>query len=296
MLYMGGLRKVLPVTFVVCIIAALALIGFPLTSGYLSKDGILIQAFEWTEGRSAFYKIIPITILITSWMTAFYIARLVFKVFWGESRLKQMIPAFEPHLSAENKLFSWPMLFLSVFCLFPVFSLNPLLYEHSWLFRGFLNAGYFERENIYHTVIPAAVNLITIPIVYVAYLRYVKQTVTWFPEQGFLFRLSYNHWYIDRFYQNYLVKTVVWFSKNLYAFDRLVVDGLINFTAKVTLILSQISNWFDKYLVDGAVNFIAIRIRDLGSFARSFQTGKVQQYLLTMLIFILGIYLFKTLI
>ncbi|MGI4750060.1 MAG: NADH-quinone oxidoreductase subunit L [Janthinobacterium lividum] len=295
-LYMGGLRKVLPVTFITCIIAALALIGFPLTSGYLSKDGILIQAFEWAEGKSFFYKIIPIAILITSWMTAFYIARLLFKVFWGESRLKQMIPTFELHVSKENKLFTWPMLFLSVFCLFPIFSLNPLLYENSWLFRGFLTADYFERENIYHTIIPAAVNLFTIPIVYLAYLRYVKQSINWFPEHGFLFKLSYNQWYIDRFYQNYLVKTVVWISKKLYTFDHLVVDGFVNLLAITGLFLSRISVRFDRYLVDGAVNFIAFRIRDLGSFARSFQTGKVQQYLLTMLIFILGIYLFKTLI
>ncbi len=295
-LYMGGLRKVLPVTFIVCVIAALALTGLPLTSGYLSKDGILIQAFEWAEGRSFFYKIIPVLILVTSWMTAFYIARLIFKVFWGESRLKAMIPTFQLHHSAENKLFTLPMLFLSVFCLFPVFSLNPFLYEHSWLFQGFLNADYFERENLYHTIIPAAVNLVTIPVVYVAYLRYVKQNISWFPEHGFLFRLSYNHWYIDRFYQNYLVKTVVWFSKKLYNFDRLVIDGFVNLLAKIGLILSQISTWFDKYLVDGLVNFIAFRIRDLGSFARSFQTGKVQQYLLTMLVFILGIYLFKTLL
>ncbi len=295
-LYMGGLRKVLPVTFVVCVIAALALIGFPLTSGYLSKDSILIQAFEWAEGKSFFFKIIPVSILITSWMTAFYIARLMFKVFWGESRLKQMVPTFQPHLSAEKKLFTLPMLFLSVFCLFPVFSLNPLLYEHSWVFRGFLNADYFERENIYHTIIPAAVNLITIPVVYVAYLRYARQQVNWFPEHGFLFKLSYNHWYIDIFYQKQVVKTVVWFSKKLYAFDRLVIDGFINLLAKAGLFLSRISAWFDKYLVDGTVNFIAFRVRDLGSFARSFQTGKVQQYLLTMLLFILGIYLFKTLI
>ncbi len=188
------------------------------------------------------------------------------------------------------------MLFLSVFCLFPVFSLNPFLYEQSWLFRGFLTANYFERENIYHTLIPAAVNLFTVPVVYLAYLRYVKQSINWFPKTGFLFRLSYNHWYIDRFYQNQVVKTVVWISKKFYSFDRLVIDGFINLLAKTSLFLSRISAWFDQYLVDGAVNFIAFRIRDLGSFARSFKTGKVQQYLLTMLIFILGIYLFKTLI
>lgn len=295
-LYMGGLRKALPVTFVTCIVAALALIGLPLTSGYLSKDGILIQAFEWAEGRSFFYKLIPISILITGWLTAFYIARLMFKVFWGESRIKEMIPTFEFDASHENKLFTWPMLFLSVFCLFPVFSLNPLLYEQSWLFRGFLTSDYFERENLYHTVIPAAVNLFTIPVVYVAYLRYVRQNINWFPQTGFLFKMSFNQWYVDRFYQNYVAGSIIWFSKQLYGFDRLIIDGFINLLGKTGLLLAKISKWLDQYVVDGLVNFIAFRIRDIGSFARSFQTGKVQQYLLTMLIFILSIYLLKTLI
>ena len=295
-LYMGGLRKALPVTFATCIVAALALIGLPLTSGYLSKDGILIQAFEWAEGRSFLYKLIPISILITSWLTAFYIARLMFKVFWGESRLKEMTPNFELHFSKENKLFTWPMLFLALFSLFPIFSLNPLLYEQSWLFKGFLTADYFERENLYHTVIPAAVNIISIPVIYLAYLQYVRKSISWFPESGFLFRLSYNQWYIDRFYQNQVVKTVVWISRKLYAFDRLVIDGFVNLLAKTGLLFSEISKWLDRYLIDGLVNFIAFRIRDIGSFARGFQTGKVQQYLLGMLLVILSIYLFKTLI
>ena len=295
-LYMGGLRKALPVTFATCIVAALALIGLPLTSGYLSKDGILIQAFEWAEGRSIFYKIIPISILITSWLTAFYIARFMFKVFWGESKLKKIVPTFDLHLSKENKLFIWPMLFLALFSLYPVFSLNPLLYEQSWLFKGFLTADYFERENLYHTVIPAAVNIIAILVVYLAYLKYVKQSINWFPESSFLFRLSYNQWYIDRFYGNDVVKTVVWISQKLYAFDRLVIDGFVNLLAKTGLILSKVSKWTDRYLVDGLVTFIAFRVRDIGSFARSFQTGKVQQYLLGMLLVILSIYLFKTLL
>jgi len=295
-LYMGGLRKVLPITFITCIIAALALIGLPFTSGYLSKDGILIQAFEWAEGKTFFYKIIPVSILITSWMTAFYISRLLFKVFWGESRLQEMIPTFGFPASHENKLFTWPMLFLSMFCLFPVFSLNPFLYEQSWLFKGFLAADYFERENLYHTVIPAAVNLFTVPVIYLAYAHYVKKDMAWFLETGFLFKLSYNQWYIDRFYQKFIVKPIVWISKILYQFDRKIVDGFVNLLTTITQKLAIISDWIDRNLVDGLVNFIAYRVQNVGSFARSFQTGKVQQYLLTMLLFILSVYIFKILI
>lgn len=52
-LYMGGLRKKMPLTFVATVIGCLALVGLPLTSGYLSKDSILIQSFEWADGKTA---------------------------------------------------------------------------------------------------------------------------------------------------------------------------------------------------------------------------------------------------
>ena len=55
-LTMGGLRKKLPLTFIAAVIGGLALIGLPLTSGFLSKDGILIQAFEWSDGRNGCFR------------------------------------------------------------------------------------------------------------------------------------------------------------------------------------------------------------------------------------------------
>jgi NADH-quinone oxidoreductase subunit L len=88
---MGGLRKKLPVTFIVAIVGSLALIGIPLTSGYLSKDGILIQAFEWSDGRSMWLKVVPVGALVTSWLTAFYVTRLIAKVFFGEFRLLKKV-------------------------------------------------------------------------------------------------------------------------------------------------------------------------------------------------------------
>jgi NADH-quinone oxidoreductase subunit L len=97
--HMGGLRKKLPLTFIAAVVGSLALIGIPLTSGYLSKDGILIQAFEWSEGRSAWLKLIPAGALFTSWLTAFYVSRLIVKVFFGEFRLLKSNPEIKFHIS-----------------------------------------------------------------------------------------------------------------------------------------------------------------------------------------------------
>ncbi|KAI9549970.1 DH dehydrogese subunit 5 [Daphnia sinensis] len=72
---MGGLRKSMPLTFIGMCVASAALVGLPFTSGYLSKDAILISSFEWAEGRGGLSIILPYLMVLTSWMTAFYIAR-----------------------------------------------------------------------------------------------------------------------------------------------------------------------------------------------------------------------------
>ena len=88
---MGGLRHYMPKTFVLMSIASLALAGFPLTSGFLSKDSIVISSFEWALSKGNLYLIIPLSLIIVSILTAFYIGRLLFKAFFGEFRLTNQL-------------------------------------------------------------------------------------------------------------------------------------------------------------------------------------------------------------
>jgi len=73
---MSGVRRVLPITHICILIGCLALAGFPLTSGFFSKDDIVGAALH----RSPF---IGILLLIAAFMTAYYTFRLFFRVFWG---------------------------------------------------------------------------------------------------------------------------------------------------------------------------------------------------------------------
>src|SRR5690606_17627051 len=93
--HMGGLRKHMPVTFTVMAIASLALAGLPPTAGYLSKDALLVHAFEWAAIRRGAAGAVPYLLLVTSALTAFYIARLVFKVFVAPATLIPAAPAHE---------------------------------------------------------------------------------------------------------------------------------------------------------------------------------------------------------
>ncbi|RYD91779.1 MAG: NADH-quinone oxidoreductase subunit L, partial [Sphingobacteriales bacterium] len=179
-LHMGGLRKKLPLTFIVTIIGALALIGLPLTSGYLSKDGILIQAFDWAESRGAIFNIIPYTALLTSWLTAFYVARLVVKVFFGEFRLQKVNPHIHIHMGDGSWLYKAPLVFLAICSLFPLFSNSPIFYEDAWIYKSFLPSNFLARENLYHIIIPALVNILAVVVMYAAFAIYGKRNA-WAP-------------------------------------------------------------------------------------------------------------------
>ncbi|MEB0263847.1 NADH-quinone oxidoreductase subunit L, partial [Mucilaginibacter sp. 10I4] len=199
-LHMGGLRKKLPLTFIAALIGSLALAGLPLTSGYLSKDGILIQAFDWSEDKGGLLKLIPYFALLTSWLTAFYVARLITKVFFGEFRLQKMNPHIRIYMGDGGWQYKLPLVFLAICCLFPVFSYSPVFYEDAWLYKGFLLTNIFARENLYHVIIPLIVVILSVVVMYGAYVIYVKRNTWSFPQKGLLYRISFNEWYIDRFY------------------------------------------------------------------------------------------------
>ena len=294
-LYMGGLRKKLPLTFIACIVGGLDLAGIPFTSGYLSKDGILIQSFEWAEGKGWLFKLIPIGALVTSWLTAFYIARLIAKVFFGEFKLLEVNPNIKLHISDGGWQYRVPLIFLIICCLFPLFSLNPFLYEKAWLLGGFPSITGLGRVNIYHTIIPVLVNLVGILVIYWAYTIYIKLKALPIPESGFLFRFSYNEWYIDKIYRRVVVKPVMMLSKTTRWFDRNIIDGFIHLLANIGLAGSKVAEWFDRYIIDGILHLVAAVVMGIGNFARRFQNGRVQYYLFSMLAVILAIFILKIL-
>jgi NADH-quinone oxidoreductase subunit L len=292
-LHMGGLRKKLPLTFIAALIGGLALVGFPLTSGYLSKDGILIQAFDWSDGKAGILKLVPYIALLTSWLTAFYVARLIVKVFFGEFRLQKMNPHIHIHMGDGGWQYKLPLVFLAVCCLFPVFSYSPVFYEDAWLFKGFLPVNYLARENLYHVVIPALVVILSVVVMYGAYMAYVKRNSWSFPQTGLLYRLSSHEWYIDKFYNRVIVRFVMWLSNALYWFDKNIIDGFVNLLEKIGTILAGIAAWCDKYVVDGLLHFIAGIVQAIGNFARRFQSGKIQYYLFSMLLVLIAVFIFK---
>jgi len=286
----------MPLTFIAALIGCLAFVCLPFTSGYLSKDSILIQSFEWAEGKSFLFKLIPIGALITCWLTAFYVARLIVKIFFGEFRLMDFDPSIKLHISDGGWQYLVPLVLLAICCLFPFFSYNPVLYEKTWLLNGFPLITALDRVNIYHTIIPLLINIASVLIIYWAWAIYMKRKALPFPETGLLFRFSYHEWYIDAFYNRFIVMPVMALSKTARWIDRNIIDGFIHLLANIAIGFSKVAEWLDRYVIDGFLHLVASIVLAIGNFARRFQNGRVQYYLFSMIVVILAIVIFKILI
>lgn len=287
---MGGLKRYMPITYVTMLVACLALAGIPFTSGYLSKDSILIHTFEWSSSRQGLANLVPYVAVLTSWLTAFYIARLFFKVFYGEFKHRHKIPVLE-----APSLMQLSLLALSVFCVFPIFSFNPLGPDSSWIVRGFPLSGEAAAESNLHIILPLIVSLMSIALIYFAYIIYVKRDKVREHATGHnaLYQFVYNQWYIDRLFQLAFVKPVVYLSKASYGFDRKVIDGIVNTIGKLGIILAAITAFFDRYVVDGLINMLGSISKSIGNFTRHFQTGRFQSYVVGMLIAVLVFFILK---
>ena len=291
-LNMGGLRKKLPFTFIAALIGAAALIGLPLTSGFLSKDGILIQSVDWAEQRGFWRALVPIGAILTTCITAFYVTRLIVKVFYGEFKLAQFHPHIQFHISDGGWQYKVPLALLAVCSFFPVFSLNPVSYEHAWVFSGFSVETALDRVNIYHTIIPVGTNILSVLVIYGAYAAYVKRNAWSFPQGGFLFRLSYNQWYIDAFYNKVIVGAVLALSRAFSWTDRNVIDGFVRLLTNLTIGISKIAAWFDYYVIDGISRVATFIVQVTANFIRYFQSGKLQYYLFSMIAIVLALFIY----
>ena len=292
-LNMGGLRKKLPFTFIAALIGGAALIGLPLTSGFLSKDGILVQAWEWSDGKDILYKLIPLLVAITTWLTAFYVTRMIVKVFFGESRLQALKRDLKVNIDDGSWLYKLPLAFLIAGCLFPLFSANPLAYVQSWLFNGFSAGDIASHETLYNTLIPPGVTILSLLVVYWAFAVNTKRPTQVLQQRGFLYRLSFNEWYFDRIYNLVIVKPVIALSALVFWTDRSVIDGFIHLLTKLYVNLAKACAWMDHYVIDGFLNLVVALVEGIGNFARRFQAGKLQYYLFSTLVIILALFIFK---
>lgn len=290
---MGGLRKQLPLTFISYSICAFSLAGLPFFSGFLSKDLILNEAVVWANNYTFFYKLIPLSLFLTSLLTAIYIGKqwsLVFlKTYRGDAVIgfhKLSTPAFlSPHPTlptGEGKggakpkngyslnsnhfksfAFDIPTLVLAVFSLGFIFSSNPFLPEKSWVVSG-----HISTVNHWITVVSTLIASFGLFIGWCLYgCENLQQIV--FLKQVFnsrFYKLSYNFFYLDAFYYQIVKSGKKWlahYSFHFFLIDKFHEKSVISWGITLSKRLAN----FDKYLIDKTVNVTGVSLVTIGLLA-----------------------------
>ena len=244
---MGGLRKLMPITHLTFLIACLAIAGVPPFAGFFSKEEILLAAYH---NNPTIYWVA----LITSGLTAFYMFRLYFNIFWNKE-----YHAHGDHHGEGGFVMMMPLILLGI----------------GAAAAGFIPFGHFVSsdgtalESKFHlqfSIAPVALGLIGI---FTAMAFYKKQNDK--PDKiasslNGLYQAAYHKFYIDELY--------IFITKKI----------LFN-------LIGRPIAWIDKNIVDGLINAIGNITRGISEMIKGFQSGKVQQYALYFLFGAIGLVL-----
>ena len=204
---MGGLKKVMTITFVTFLISSLAISGIPPFSGFFSKDEILMVAFEHN-------KILWFIASLASLMTAFYMFRLLYLTFFNDFR---GTAEQKSHLHESPALITFPLIVLAILA-----ALGGLisLPSNSWL-NEYLSPLFTKVATEEHHFGTSEYMLMLIAVIGglvgigIAYSKYIKQNLV--PEEdakiGGFAKVLYNKYYVDEIYDSIFVKSINGLSK-----------------------------------------------------------------------------------
>jgi NADH-quinone oxidoreductase subunit L len=236
---MGGLRKQLPVTHLTFLIACLAIAGIPPFSGFFSKEEILMA----TSKRSV---LLFGAALFTSGLTAFYMFRLYFRIFWNH-------PAGEDHGHGEGgTAMVLPLTILAV----------------ATVLSGFIPFGHFVTSDLkpLETHLHPAFSIAPVVIAVLGILlaaRFHKNA----SDRAERFAVSLRGLYTAAKHRFYIDEVYLFITK------RILFNGI-----------GKPAAWFDRQVVDGLVNGAGTATLALSHKIRGLQSGKVQQYALIFLV------------
>ena len=242
---MGGLRKYMPITHITFLIACLAISGIPPFSGFFSKDEILTACFAYSPAMGWIMTAI-------AGMTAFYMFRLYYGIFWGTEN-KELHAEHTPHEAPLTM--TVPLMVLALITIFCGWAFN---------FGSYVSAD--GRDYQIHLDWSVAGTSIVVAIVAIALATFIyardKQPVADKLAAQFssLHKWAYHRFYMDEVYQ-FITHRIIFAH------------------------ISKPIAWFDRHVVDGFFNFLAWGTNALGFEIRGLQSGSVQKY---AFVFLLG--------
>jgi NADH-quinone oxidoreductase subunit L len=295
---MGGLRKKMPWTAWTMLVGCLAIAGAPFTSGFFSKDAIFAQAMNFSAAAPA-HSLLFYLVAAGASITAFYMFRLWYMTFAGPPRDHHV----HDHAHESPRVMYVPLVVLAVFAVgvgwtlpFTNVSVANLLEQARpagtlahpagmWLAAVAIPSEH--GAHAFHTqatLIASGVALAGFALATVFYgLRLLdpgEARRAFAPVYTFL----RNKWYFDELYDFLFVRPTLLVSGWVAAFDRKVIDRLIDGSARWTRGLSVLDDWFDRLFVDGLVNLMAGWTYSVGIWLRGLQTGRIRQYVLLIVV------------
>ena len=261
---MGGLRKALPITFITFLIGCLAISGIPPFSGFFSKDEILAHAYQhnkvlWAMG------------LLTAFLTAFYMFRLLFLAFFGEFRGTE---EQKRHLHESPASMTFPLVVLAIlaavggFMGAPMFTgghhylaeyLTPIFIYSQRLMPEAFSAELDKGTEYMLMGLSVAAGVLGIVLAYVQYVARAQRPAPDEAQRSAPESLVYHKYYVDELYDSLFTRPVMWLSSGLYKF---VENGVIN----------PVTGLFGRVVNGG------------GQLLRYAQTGAVETYLILMVV------------
>jgi len=286
MRYMGGLRRHLPVTYILVVVAGLSLVGIIPLAGFWSKDEILLGAWNGTGLVDTWVSRLTFSALLAGVIiTAFYTIRMIILTFHGEFRggiekeledraQSQAAPAGAEdhggvHLRESPFSMLLPMVVLGLAAALIGYLANPQWNDEIGIPRhwitGFLSdglgsalglAGHAETMDFsrWMATVSTVAALAGIGLALAVYLRRRDQQSDPLERVKPVHTLLSQKYYVDTLYEDVLVRK--WFFR--------VIAGTLD--------------WIDRNLVDGTVDLIGWFFRNIGTAIGKFQTGQVQAY------------------
>jgi NADH-quinone oxidoreductase subunit L len=233
---MGGLRKLLPLTHGCFLIACLAIAGIPPFSGFFSKEDILLAA--WHANKLVYY-----AALLTSGLTAFYMFRLYFSIFW-----RGAVRGSDGHHGEAPFSMKLPLVILAAGALLAGFVPFSRLVTYDGTPQPAHGIGVFATA-------PVALALIGIFVARYLYFKASDRPDRVAAVLGGLYKWAYHKFYIDEVY-TFITKKIIF---NL---------------------IGRPAAWIDRNIVDGLMNLLATVTAAISAGIKGLQSGKVQDYAL----------------
>lgn len=245
---MGGLRKQLPWTFRTFLVCSLALAGLPFFSGFMSKEAIILSAWNWADQLGTWAYIIPDFALITAFLTALYVGRMVLLVFYGTTRVK-LKSTF-----VESNALKLPLIVLALGSLWIAFNWNPLTHA-SWFNSFWMIDGHSSEGSLIVTFLSIFLVGVGLLLSYGLFKPDSAYATSYRDVTG-RFANALNGFYVVWLYDR-IGEGLAYAAKQLHSFDQKVIDGAIHLLGVSTVVFSKTIALVDRFAVDGPVNGVA---------------------------------------